>query len=258
MSVCMLIYALARLHHYVTPVRNRHVLVCMNVYACICAYAHTLVIHHNTKSSIANAFNSLPVMAIAIPEGAKLLGGNGLIKRNTKLQPLDIPLDYEIGLDITPNDKTENTWSSIVRFTATDKECCEYGSRIPGVWFYAHDRRLSVVDGHTGDGNSDVNSVCDPNVMTLQANKKHRLKMVFTRKTVSVWVNNKAACTNICREDRQVFKNVQVYVGDRWWPPAHATVENLYFKELTASTTTTCTTTEPATTRSMCMYACMR
>ena len=167
----------------------------------------------------------------AVPEGAKLLGGNGLIKWNTKLNPLDIPLDYEIGLDITPNDKIDKDWASIVHFTATDTDCCEYGSRIPGVWFSPGTRKLFVVDGHTKNGNSNVAEWdCDDSVLTLQANKKYRLKMVLLRKTVSVWVNNKVACANFPREDRQVFKNVQVYVGDPWFYPAHATVENLYFK----------------------------
>merc|ERR1711959_145782 len=62
---------------------------------------------------------------------AKMLGGTGNIKKNTKLKSMDIPLDYEIGLDITPNNQIENNWGSIVHFTATGKDCCGYGSRIP-------------------------------------------------------------------------------------------------------------------------------
>ena len=129
-----------------------------------------------------------------------------------------------------------NAWANIIHFSATGTNCCEYGSRIPGVWFYPGTRRLHVVDGHTKEGNSnDGQWKCDTKLLTLAANKKHRVKMVFTRKTVSVWVNNKAACTNIPREDRKVFKNVQVYVGDPWYAPAQATVANLYFKGNTTS-----------------------
>ena len=169
----------------------------------------------------------------AVPEGAKLLGGNGLIKWNNKLNnPLDIPLDYEIGLDITPNDKIiKHWWGNILHFTATGTNCCEYGSRLPGVWFAPGTRTLEIVDGHTKNGNSNNHEwQCDTKLLTLEANKKYRLKMVFTRKFLSVWVNNKAACTDIPREDRHVFKNVQVYVGHPWDNPAQATVENLYFK----------------------------
>merc|ERR1711959_868367 len=49
-----------------------------------------------------------------VPKGAKLIGGNGNIKKGTKLKSMDIPLDYEIGLDITPNNKIASGWGSIV------------------------------------------------------------------------------------------------------------------------------------------------
>ena len=78
-----------------------------------------------------------------------MLGGNGAIKRNTNLKPMDIPLNYEIGLDITPNNNiVRGKYASILHFTATGTNCCEYGSRIPGVWFYPGTRKLNVVDGH--------------------------------------------------------------------------------------------------------------
>ena len=160
-----------------------------------------------------------------------MLGGTGSIKKGTKLKSMDIPLDYEIGLDITPNNKIEKGWSNIVHFTATGTDCCAYGSRIPGVWFWPGTRRLHVVDGHTANGNSHEGQwKCDTKVLTLQANKKYSLRLVLRLKTVSVYVNGKAACTNIPRSDRRVFKNVQVYVGDPWYPPANAKVANLYFK----------------------------
>ena len=162
-----------------------------------------------------------------------MLGGTGSIKKGTKLKSMDIPLDYEIGLDITPNNKIEKGWSNIVHFTATGTDCCAYGSRIPGVWFWPGTRRLHVVDGHTANGNSHEGQwKCDTKVLTLQANKKYSLRLVLRLKTVSVYVNGKAACTNIPRSDRRVFKNVQVYVGDPWYAPANAKVANLYFKDL--------------------------
>merc|ERR1712037_920353 len=164
-------------------------------------------------------------------KGAKMLGGTGNIKKGTKLKSMNIPLDYEIGLDITPNNKIEKNWANIVHFTATGKDCCGYGSRIPGVWFWPGTRKLLVVDGHTKNGNSHTGEwKCDDKLLTLQANKKYRLRMVFKRKKVSVMVNGQSACKNIPRSDRKVFKNVQVYVGDPWYAPANAKVANLYFK----------------------------
>ena len=170
-----------------------------------------------------------------VPKDAKLLGGDGNINFRTQLKNIDIPLDYEIGLDITPNSKLENGWGSIVHFTATGGDCCGYGSRIPGVWFWPGTRKLMVVDGHTANGDSHTGEwKCDNTVLTLQPNKKYRLRMLFMRKTVSVWVNGKAACTNVPRVDRKVFKNVKVYVGDPFSQPAQAKVANFYFRAATA------------------------
>ena len=215
---------------------------------CICVYACTpmrIAINNNIEGILATNSAALLMRKARcftmhqmhiVPTDAKLLGGNGLIQKNTKLESLDIPLDYEIGLDITPNDKIGTRYGSIVHFTATGTNCCEYGSRIPGLWFYPNTRKLHVVAGHSMNGNSnDAQWKCDTKLLTLEANKKYRLKIVFTRNTVSVWVNNKAACTDVLRDDHKVFKNVQVYVGDPWADPAQATVENLYFKDDTTS-----------------------
>ena len=166
--------------------------------------------------------------------GAVALGGDGPIKKNTKLENVDtIPLDYEIGLDITPNDKLKKRYTNIVHFTATGNNHGSYGDRIPGVWFAPNSRKLYVVDGHTADFNSDSITggwKCHDKLLTLQPNKKYRLRMVFKPKTLSVYVNGRAACTNVPRAGRKVFKNVQVYVGDPWSNPANAEVANLYLK----------------------------
>ena len=163
----------------------------------------------------------------------KLLGGDGVITKATKLSSISIPLDYEVGLDITPTTGLEGGWGSIVHFTATGTDCCDYGSRIPGVWFHPGTRKLLVVDGHTENGNSHTDQWdCDDAVLTLQPNVQYRLKMVFMHKSVSVYVNDKVACANIPRVDRQVWSDVAVYVGDPWYNPAKASVKNLCFKAL--------------------------
>ena len=72
---------------------------------------------------------------VAIPLGAQMLGGDGQLVADTQLADVAIPLDYEIGLDITPGSNIIADWAAIVHFTATGTNCCDYGSRIPGVWF---------------------------------------------------------------------------------------------------------------------------
>ena len=48
----------------------------------------------------------------------------------------NIPLDYRISFEITPQNRVQEGWSNIFHITATGQNCCNYGDRIPGVWFY--------------------------------------------------------------------------------------------------------------------------
>ena len=149
---------------------------------------------------------------------------------------MTVPLAYEIGLDITPTYKIVKGWGNILHFTATGTGCCGYGSRIPGVWFWPGTRKILVSDGHTSNGNSHTGEwKCDDEVLTLQPNVAYRLKMVFKRKTVSVFVDGEVACATEPRDDRKVFQNVKVYLSDPWSAPAEASVKNLYFKPLTSA-----------------------
>ena len=45
-----------------------------------------------------------------------------------------LTLDYAIQFDIVPGPQLVTAWSSIVHFTATGSNCCEYGDRVPGIW----------------------------------------------------------------------------------------------------------------------------
>ena len=167
-----------------------------------------------------------------VPKNAKLLGGDGLIAKGKKLKPVDIPLDYEIGFTLAVSAIASlKGWRNILHFSATGKNCCNYGDRIPGVWFQPNTLTLYIVDGHTQEGNSDTLKMkCDLKPLTLQRGRAYRVKMVFKQKSVSIWVNGKVACSNIPRKDRKVFKNVQVYASDPWYAAADVAINGLYLK----------------------------
>jgi hypothetical protein len=89
-----------------------------------------------------------------------MLGGSGNIKKNTKLKPMDIPLDYEIGLDITPNNKIEKKWANIVHFTATGKDCsatavasrvCGSGRALASFWWWTDTPRMATATRESGN-----------------------------------------------------------------------------------------------------------
>eukprot|EP01046_Picozoa_sp_COSAG06_P028750 COSAG06_NODE_2613_length_6581_cov_8.338476_6_plen_132_part_00 len=60
----------------------------------------------------------------------------------------NIPLDYRISFEITPQNRVQEGWSNIFHITATGQNCCNYGDRIPGVWFYPGGASLQCTQGN--------------------------------------------------------------------------------------------------------------
>ena len=174
---------------------------------------------------------TLTLIAVAV----NLLGGDGVIKKGTKLEKtVNFPLEYEVGFDIRPT-AIVGEWGSIVHFTGTGNNYGKYGDRIPAVWLHANTYKLYMVDGDTKSTNyNSLEWECNDAVLTLLPNVYSRVRMVLMSKTISVYVNDKVACANVPREERKVFNNVQVYVGDPWYKAAEATLKNLYWKPLGA------------------------
>ena len=162
------------------------------------------------------------------------LGGDGQLVRSAEndesgiLATVSIPLDYEIGIDITPGDVIESDWSSIAHFTASNTNCCEYGSRIPGIWFWPGTRKVLVVDGHGDNGNSHTGEWgCNDDLLTLEPHTLYTLKIVVAPATVPHLHQRcpgvrRAACHSAGMD------NVKVCVGDPWYVPADAVVGNFY------------------------------
>ena len=88
-----------------------------------------------------------------------------------------------------------------------------------------------MVDGHSKNGNFAFDSYCDTYLLTLKPNVISRVQLGLEREKIHVAVNGKLACSNIPREDRKVFNNTKVYLGDPWYAAAKATVTNLYLQE---------------------------
>ena len=103
----------------------------------------------------------------------------GALVANTRIEDVSIPLDYEVGLDITATG-TVGDWGSIVHFTATNTNCCEYGSRIPGVWFWPGTRKILVVDGHGANCHAWwCEFSCDGNILTLEERVTSTLRIIM-------------------------------------------------------------------------------
>lgn len=63
---------------------------------------------------------------------SSLLSGLSIVAIAT----IQLPLDYEIGLNITPDAATVAAWTNIIHISANDNDCCDLGDRVPGKPLY--------------------------------------------------------------------------------------------------------------------------
>lgn len=135
-----------------------------------------------------------------------------------------VPLDYILSLTITPSSQLASDWTGIFHITATGNNCCEYGDRIPGMWFAPNSRRLTVADGQPANGNdyweAEVGQIGD-----LQPNIAYLVTVECRQTTFTVKINGVQAYT-AARVDRSRFPHAHVFAPDPWYDPAYAYISN--------------------------------
>jgi hypothetical protein len=141
---------------------------------------------------------------------------------------VSLPLDYQVSFAITPGPTINPSWSNIIHVSATGGNCCNYGDRVPGVWFYPGKRQLHVIDGHGAEGGGNDECVI---AEELVPGTTYQVRIDAHEKFVEVFFNNVMKCTEP-RKDRRAFPAAQVYASDPWHPPADATLANLQLKPL--------------------------
>lgn len=139
-----------------------------------------------------------------------------------------LPLDYQVKFTITPGPTVVSDWSSIVHFSATGNNCCDYGDRVPGVWFYPGKRQLHIIDGHGKVGSGNDECVIEDE---LVAGRPYNVQIDAHEHFVEVYVNDVMQCTEP-RQDRRPFPTAKVYASDPWYAPADAVLAGLQLKPL--------------------------
>jgi len=71
-----------------------------------------------------------------------------------RLPYLDV---YAVSVDIKPKGIVRG-WSNIIHLTATKKNCCGVGDRMPGIWFISKTTRLHIAAGVNKRGNTYYNT----------------------------------------------------------------------------------------------------
>lgn len=131
-------------------------------------------------------------------------------------------LDARIQFDLTPDPGVSESWGSIFHFTATGNNCCDYGDRVPAVWFYPASHRLHIVHGGGTDG--DGNNDCSPEE-ELPARQVTTVRIDVRQTHVEVYYNNMLRCTEP-RSQAKAWSPVHMLMADPWHTPGMATIGN--------------------------------
>ena len=133
---------------------------------------------------------------------------------------IDYAANFMLTFDITPK-RIINNWASILHFTANGSDCCENGSRQPGIWFIPGELGLHV----------RINNNIGFNAQGVKLNNKSRI--VITCKGDIMTLSIDDVSYKIYIKDRLNARST-VYCGDPWYEPAEALIENLCFTDLDA------------------------
>ena len=99
------------------------------------------------------SYNSAPSTA-APGNAGKLISFSDeqRLKRNTLLIMIpQLGRSYTVKFQLNPFMVTRG-WSNIVHFTATDRNCCGVGDRVPGVWFHSGTTKLLICSAINNNG----------------------------------------------------------------------------------------------------------
>ena len=138
--------------------------------------------------------------------------------KGTLLGTVSFGEDYHLKFDVRPNG-TIGSWGSLLHFT-TGSNCCEYGSRVPAMWFRAGSSVLmiQVSDEETGQVTMDT--------PPLAMNEWSALEISVIGNSASVSVNGEVVVSKFVG-DRSPLDDVKIYLGDPWHNSAIADVRNI-------------------------------
>ena len=110
------------------------------------------------------------------------LGYSGTVTRNKLISTINkFGPQYSVVFDVIVNSAGKG-WSSIIRFTSTDNNCCNHGDRVPAV-FYNSDGFLYITSSVNDIGNYGFNYDIDLkkwyHIEIVQANKNGKVKNII-------------------------------------------------------------------------------
>lgn len=155
----------------------------------------------------------------------KTLVANKPLKKGTFLTSQQVTENYELTFSIKPT-AIVHSWGSIIHFTSTGKDCCEPGSRIPGIWFSPSSTKLYVRVGTLKSGDWGIASD-----YSLPLKKTSKVSVIVYKGKLNVYVN-KALVASAQTPEKRPSGLAQVYMSDPTHSPAKAVLNTFSFKNL--------------------------
>jgi len=152
-----------------------------------------------------------------LPQNVSLINGNkiGSITHNG---------DYRLSFKINVKGIVETNWGSIIHFTKTGRDCCGFGDRGPGIWFYPNSLKLYIILGDsTQGGDWGLRSVD----LYLPANKESTFVLTCKGNSISVVINGLE--TKLTQPGARSGGTFDIYAADPWYAPAKADLKDLCF-----------------------------
>merc|ERR1740136_207785 len=131
--------------------------------------------------------------------------------------------DYILKFTIEPQGQLLKTWSSIIHISNLGGCCCDYGTRVPAVWFEPDTTKIVVTAGFNGGGNPHLYA---SKQLPIDTESKIEIRVVGKYCKLSI---NGVADSTMTIGDRSLLSDVKVYFGEPEHPAANAVLSNVYF-----------------------------
>jgi hypothetical protein len=161
-----------------------------------------------------------------IPGAVYLTANEMTLQQGNEMRPINLPIDFTLGMTIKPFG-VEGGWGNIIHVSATGNNCCNYGDRIPAVWFYPGELRLHIRDGSNANGNDG----CDPEDQ-LVVDEATDFRLEIRGFAIQVFYNDELKCEAPRVDGRTSHDNARVWMADPWHAVAQATVDDVYILPL--------------------------
>ena len=158
-----------------------------------------------------------------------LLPANPVLVRGNKIATIcGTTGNYRLSFDINPLSVIAVT-SSIIHFTYSGSDCCNFGDSGPAIYFYAGTTELHVSIGDSSNGNWYLEKTY---ALPLNTNTTVTLECKGPDVKLTVGTSIYTA-----KQPTRRFSGgtVTVYAGDPWYVTANAVVKNLKYEILPAN-----------------------